>query len=90
MMGVWRKRGAKARVDEQKPDTRRERGTSGFLTAKSISIKHAERKSGDCARKAAELTSGDLARKPEVSRGHSRPGVGKASEALQAERRSNG
>src|SRR6266705_2239123 len=29
-------------------------------TAKSISIKHAERRSGDCARKAAELTSGDL------------------------------
>jgi hypothetical protein len=62
MMGVRKKRGAKARVDEQKPDRRRERGTSGHLTAKSISIKHAERKSGDCARKAAELTSGDLTR----------------------------
>jgi len=60
MMGVRRKRGAKARVDEQKPDMRRERGTSSRLTAKSISIKRAGRKSGDCARKAAELTSGDL------------------------------
>ncbi len=60
MMGVRRKRGAKARVDEQEPDMRRERGTSSQATVKSISIKHAERKSGDCARKAAELTSGDL------------------------------
>jgi len=67
---------------------RRERGTSRRVTAKSISIKHAERRSGDCALKAAELTSGDLA-EPEVSRGHSRPDVGEASEALQAERRSN-
>ena len=50
------------RVDEQKPDMRRERGTSGQGTVKSISIKHAERRSGDCARKAAELTSGDLPR----------------------------
>jgi len=40
---------------------RRERWTSGLLTVKSISIKNAERKSGDCAPKAAELTSGDLA-----------------------------
>jgi hypothetical protein len=88
MMGVRRKRGAKARVDEQKPDMRRERGTSSLLTAKSISIKNAERKSGDCAPKAVELTSGDLTRRSEVSRGHSRPDVGKASEALQAERRS--
>ena len=48
------------RVDGQEPDTSRERGTSGRLTAKSISIKHAERRSGDCAPKAAELTSGDL------------------------------
>ncbi len=60
MMGVRRKRGAKVRVDEQEPDRRRERETSGPATVKSISIKHAERKSGDCARKAAELTSGDL------------------------------
>jgi hypothetical protein len=89
MMGVRRKRGAKARVDEQKPDTRRERGTSSLLTAKSISIKNAERRFGDCARKAAELTSGDLPGKAEVSRGHSRPDVDKASEALQAERRRN-
>ena len=68
---------------------RRERGTSGLATVKSISIKHAERKSGDCAWKAAELTSGDLTRRSEVSRGHSRADVGEASEALQAERRSN-
>src|SRR6266705_1519976 len=60
MMGVRRKRGAKARIDEQEPATRRERETSSHATAKSISIKHAERRSGDCARKAAELTSGDL------------------------------
>jgi hypothetical protein len=40
---------------------RRERGTSRRVTAKSISIKDAKRRSGDCARKAAELTSGDLA-----------------------------
>jgi hypothetical protein len=39
---------------------RRERRTSGPLTAKSISIKGAERKSGGCARKAVGLTSGDL------------------------------
>ena len=48
------------RVDGQKPDIRRERGTSGQRIAKSISIKHAERRSGDCAQKAAEITSGDL------------------------------
>jgi hypothetical protein len=88
MMGVRRKRGAKARVDEQKPDRRRERGTSRHLAAKSISIKDAKRKFGDGAQKAAELTWGDLAGKPEVSRGHT--DVGKASEALQVERRSNG
>lgn len=41
-------------------DKRRERRTSGQLTAKSISIKGAERKSDGCARKAVELTSGDL------------------------------
>ena len=37
-----------------------ERGRAGHVTAKSISIKGAKRKSGDCAPKAAELTSGDL------------------------------
>ena len=77
---------------------RRERGTSGPVIAKSTPIKHAERKSGDCARKAAELTSGDLSgvakatepaerladRPAEVSRGHSRLVVGGASEALQS------
>ena len=84
MMGVWRKRGAKARVDEQKPDKRRECGTSRQGTAKSISIKHAGRRSGDCARKAAELTSGDLAGRQKSAEGHSRPDVGEASEALES------
>jgi len=50
------------RADEQKPDTRRERRTSGQMTAKSSSIKGAERKFGGCARKAVGLTSGDLRR----------------------------
>jgi len=40
---------------------RRERRTSGQVTAKSKSIKGAERKSGGCARKAVGLTSGELA-----------------------------
>jgi hypothetical protein len=48
------------RADGQEPDTRRERRTSGQLTAKSISIKDAKRKSGGCAQKAVELTSGGL------------------------------
>ena len=48
------------RVDGQEPDRRRERWTSGQLTAKSIAIKGAKRRAGDCARKAAELTPGDL------------------------------
>jgi len=60
--GVWRKHGSNVRVDEQKPDIRRPRRTSGQLTAKSISIKCAKRRFGDCARKAAELTPGDLRR----------------------------
>jgi hypothetical protein len=61
-------------------------GRAGKLTAKSISIKGAKRRSGGCAQKAAELTPGDLRRVPsataavekrpdrgaEVSRGHSR------------------
>ena len=72
------------RVDGQKPDIRRECRTSGLLTAKSLSIKDAERRSGDCARKAVELTPGDLPcvasateiverqsdHRVEVSRGH--------------------
>ena len=48
------------RADEQKPDTRRERRTSGQMTAKPISIKGTGCKSGGCVRKAVELTSGDL------------------------------
>ena len=74
------------RVDGQKPDIRRERRTSGQLTAKFISIEGAKRRFGDCAQKAAELTPGDLLRvasatevverRPdrgaEVSRGHIR------------------
>jgi hypothetical protein len=57
---VRKKRGTKARADEQKPDKRRERWTSWQMAAKSISIKGAERKFGGCALKAVELTSGDL------------------------------
>ena len=89
----------KVRADEQKPDTRRERRTSGQRIAKSISINGARRRSGGCAPKAIELTPGDL---PRVVSGRlSRPrgrltagqksadgivghDVGKASEALQS------
>jgi hypothetical protein len=60
--GVRRKHGSNVRVDEQKPDIRRQRRMSGQLTAKSISIKGAKRRFGDCARKAVELTPGDLLR----------------------------
>ena len=48
------------RADGQKPDMRRERGASGPVVAKPISIKDAERRFGGDARKAVELTSGDL------------------------------
>jgi len=41
-------------------DKRRERQTSGQLTAKSISINGAKRKSDGGARKTVEFTSGDL------------------------------
>src|SRR5215471_13418051 len=61
--GVWKKHGSNVRVDEQKPDIRRQRRTSRLLTAKSISINGAKRRSGDCARKATELTPGDLLRR---------------------------
>jgi hypothetical protein len=44
------------RVDGQELDIRREGRTSGQLTAKSVSIKGAKHRSGDCAQKAAELT----------------------------------
>ena len=85
--GVRKKHGSNVRVDGQKPNMRRERRTSGQLTAKFISIKGAKRRFGDCAQKAAELTPGDLfrvasateaaERQPdrgaEVSRGHSSP-----------------
>ncbi len=85
------------RVDGQIPDIRRERRTSGQLTAKSISIKDAKRRSGDCARKAAEITPGDLfcvRNGLRLSRGSLTAGqksaegivghvVGKASEALR-------
>src|SRR5215471_5318979 len=67
--GVWKKHGSNVRVDEQKPDIRRECRTSRQLTAKSISIKGAKRRSGDCARKAAELTPGDLLRVASVTEG---------------------
>ena len=51
-------------VDGQEPDMRRERWTSGRLVAKSIFIKDAKRRSGNCARKATELTPGGLLRVP--------------------------
>ncbi len=54
------------RVDGQEPDMRRKRRTSGRLIAKSISIKDAKRRSGNCARKATELTPGDPRRVPSV------------------------
>ena len=77
---------------------RRERQTSRHLTAKSISINDAKRKSDGCARKAVELTSGGLSCVPDSGlgkpQGDSIPGqksaegilgddVGKASEALR-------
>lgn len=62
---------------------RRERGTSRRVTAKSISIKHAERRSGDCAPKAAELTSGDLAAGQKSAEDIVDLTVGEANEALQ-------
>jgi hypothetical protein len=76
------------RVDGQESDIRRKRRTSGRLTAKSISIKDAKRRSGDCAQKAAELTQEICSvvarateaaerqseRRAEVSRGHSKEG----------------
>ena len=58
------------RVDGQKPDTRRQRRTIGQLTAKSISIKGAKRRFGDCAQKVTELTPGEL------------PGVAVATEVV--------
>ncbi len=41
---------------------RRKCGTSGQMTAKSISVKSAKRKSGSCVWKAVELISGGLRR----------------------------
>jgi len=85
------------RVDGQEPDMRRERRTSGRLAAKSIFIKDAKRRFGNCARKATELTPGGLLRVPSselrASQGVLTAGqksaegvlgqaVGKASEAL--------
>jgi len=86
------------RVDGQKPDMRRKRRTRGQLTAKSVSIKGAKRRFGDCAWKAAELTPGDRSaslRRLKQPRGSLTAGqksaegivgyvVGKASEALQS------
>jgi hypothetical protein len=78
---------------------RRERWTSGRLAAKSIFIKHAKRRSGNCARKATELTPGGLLRVPtselrasqgaltavqKSAEGILGQAVGKASEALQS------
>src|SRR6476660_83080 len=86
------------RADEQEPDTRRKRRTSGQRVARSISINGAKRRSGGCALKAIELSPGDLPRvasgRLRRSRGRLTAGqksaegilgqaVGKASEALQ-------
>ena len=85
------------RVDGQKPDIRRERRTSGQLTAKSVSIKGAKRRFGGCAQKTAELTqeicsvshrrprlsNGGLAAVQKSAEGIVGRDVGKASEALQ-------
>jgi hypothetical protein len=91
--GCRREAGSEGSVEQgcepmnKKPDTRRQRRTSGQRIAKSISIKGAKRRSGGCAPKAIELTPGDLLRvaskateeaerppdrEAEVSRGHSR------------------
>jgi hypothetical protein len=86
------------RVDEQTTDMRRQCRTSGQLTAKSVSIKGAKRRSDDCAWKAAEITPGDLScvvatrlREPggdltagqKSAEGIVGHDVGKASEALR-------
>src|SRR5258708_22801072 len=85
------------RVDEKKPEKRRQCRTSGQLTAKSVSIKGGKRRSGACAQKAAELTPGDLScvrNGLRLSRGSLTAGqksaegvlgyvVGEASEALR-------
>lgn len=76
---------------------RRKCRTSGQNTAKSISIKGAKRKSGDCARKVEELTPGDLlgvhkglrlskgslTAEQKSAKGIVGQDVGKASEALR-------
>ena len=79
--------------------------TSGRRIAKSISIKGQDCRSGRAAGKAIELTWGGLCRVPtsglrkpqgdpsaaqESAEGIVGHGVGKAIEALQGERRSNG
>src|SRR5271167_4505099 len=81
------------RADGQKPDTRRQRRTSGQRIAKSISINGAKRRSGGCAPKAIELTPGDLpgvafaateTAGPKSAEGIVGQAVGKAREALQS------
>jgi len=51
------------------------------MTAKSISIKSAQRRSGGCVRKAVVVTSGDLGRVPE-------PGLRGSRETLTATQKS--
>ena len=87
------------RVDGQEPDMRRERRTSGQRVAKSIFIKDAKRRFGNCARKATELTPGGLLRVPtselrtsqgvltaeqKSAEGILGQAVGKTNEALQS------
>ncbi len=59
-------------------------GRADRVLQSPTSIKDAERRSGDCARKAVELTSGDLAGGQKSAEGVVGPDVGEASEALES------
>ena len=80
------------RADEQKPDKRRERGTSRPHTAKSIAIKGAKRTSGGSASKAVELTLGDRRRVHRGLRGSQGPltAAPKSAEAIVGEKKLRG
>jgi hypothetical protein len=79
-------------------------GRAGYLSRSPYPSKDAKRRSGNCARKATELTPGGLRRVPgselreprgdltateKSTEGIVGQTIGKASEALQAERRRN-
>lgn len=60
------------------------------MTAKSISIKEAQRRSGGCVRKAVVLTSGDPGRVPEMGLRESREtltAIRESAEGVVARRR---